>query len=295
MKKLLLAIPFLSFIAKAQIVTVPDPNFRAAMIYKYDFNNDNQIQNTEVDTVTKLSITGLSISDLTGIGAFTGLTQLWCGSNQLTTIDLSMNPNLQELHCSNNQIITLNLLSNTALDILDCPGNQLSNLNLSMNTNLTDIICSGNNLSSLDVSLNINLSGIDAGGNQLTTLNLSNNTALTFLRIWQNQLTSLDVRLNTALNYLACNYNPALTQICVNSSQYFNQASTWYKDASASWNNNCSVTSITELYHSQTPGVVTHIYNLIGEEVTSKQRELKEGVYIYYYSNGVIKKQANFK
>jgi hypothetical protein len=295
MKNLLLAITLLSSIANTQIVTVPDANFRAALIYKYDFNNDNQIQNTEVDTVTKLSVTGLSISDLTGIEAFTNLQNLWCGNNQLSTINLAMNSNLIRLTCGNNQITTLNLSANPALTYLDCPQNQLTNLNLTTNTALYDVICSGNQLSTLSLGSNITLGALDAGGNNLTTINLSQNTGLTFLRIWDNHLTSLDVRSNTILNYFACNNNPNLTQICVNSNQYFNLTSAWSKDASAYWNNNCITASIDELYQSSSIGIITHIYNLIGEEVTLQQTKEKEGVYIYHYSSGLVKKQANYK
>lgn len=296
MKNLLLTITFLSSIANAQIVIVPDANFRAALIYKYDFNHDNQIQNAEIDTVHTLNIISMSISDLTGIEAFIGLVDLWCQNNQLTSINVTQNTQLYRLTCSGNFLSIVNTSMNPSLQFFDAPNNHLTSLDFSANPALVSIICSQNYLTTLDFRMNPSLQAIDAGGNQITSIDINNNTALTFLRIWQNNLLSLDLRNNPALNYVQCGGNPNLIQICVTPSQYFNSSSQWGKDASASWNSNCAVvTGINELYQSQSLGVITHIYNLIGEEVTLQQTKEKEGVYIYHYNNGTVKKQANFK
>ena len=70
------------------------------------------------------------------IGLFTNLTYLYCGINQLTSLDVS---------------------KNTALTSLDCHNNQLSSLDVSKNTALTDLSCGNNQLTSLDISQNIQL------------------------------------------------------------------------------------------------------------------------------------------
>ncbi len=295
MKKLLLFLTFTTLFASAQVVTIPDANFRAVLLFKYDFNTDGQIQNTEIDTVKTLNVTAMSIANLTGIEAFTDLENLWCGNNQITTMNLVMNSNLFRLTCGNNQINSLNLSANPTLKYLDCPNNLLTNLNLSSNIALYDVICSGNQISNINLGSNITLGGLDISGNNLTTINLSQNTGLTFLRIFNNQLTFLDVRLNTSLNYLGCSYNPNLSQICVNPNQYFNLTSTWIKDAFSAWVNNCTSTSVIELESQYTSTTINNIYNLFGQEVTSDFAKENNGVYIYQFSNGAVKKITNFK
>ena len=296
MKKLLFLLISLSGFANAQTVTIPDPNFKAVLLYKYDFNHDNQIQNAEVDTVHTLNIISMSISNLSGIEAFTGLVDLWCQNNQLTSINITQNTQLYRLTCSGNFLSAVNTSMNPSLQFFDAPNNHLTSLDFSANPALVSVICSQNYLTTLDFKMNPSLQGIDAGGNQITSIDINNNSALTFLRIWQNNLLSLDLRNNPALSYVQCGGNPNLVQICVTPSQYFNSSSQWGKDATASWNYTCAVvTGINELYQSQNLDIITHIYNLIGEEVTLQQTEEREGVYIYYYSSGLVKRQANFK
>ncbi len=295
MKKIVLILACLSGIAHAQVVSIPDPNFKALLLFKYDSNHDNQLQNTETDTVTTLSISSMSISDLTGIQAFTHLKGLYCSTNQIATIDLSQNTQLERLTCSYNPISNLDLSMNPALAYFDAVSTNFSSLDFSANPALVSVICSGNHLTSLDFRMNPSLQGIDAGGNQITTINLSNNSALTFLRIWQNNLLSLDLRNNPLLNYVQCGGNPNLVQICVTPTQYFNSSALWGKDGTASWNYTCGVTGIDELDEPLNQDVISRIYTILGEEVTIDQAKEKDGVYIYYYTNGGVKKVTNFK
>jgi hypothetical protein len=295
MKKLLLILACLSGIAKAQVVTIPDPNFKAVLLYKYDFNHDNQIQNSEIDTVKTLNVPSMSISDLTGIEAFTSLINLWCQFNQITSINITQNTQLKHLACSSNFLSTVNTSMNPDLYFFDAPSNNLTSLDFSANPALRTLICSQNNLTSLDLSMNPALMDVDAGGNHITSINISNSSAITFIRIWDNNLLSLDLRPNPALTYVQCGNNPNLTQICVTPSQYFNSSSQWGKDATASWNYNCGVTGINELEEQSKPAVISHIYTILGEEISQDQATEKEGVYIYYYSNGGVKKVTNFK
>lgn len=295
MRNLLLILACLSGIANAQVVSIPDPNFKAVLLYKYDFNHDNQIQNSEIDTVHTLNVTSMSISDLTGIEAFTNLVNLFCNNNQLTSINLTQNTQLGWFASSNNPLSTVNTSMNPSLYFFDAPSNHLTHLDFSANPVLRTLICSQNYLTSLDLSTNSALTDVDAGGNQITSINLGNSSILTFIRIWDNNLFSLDLRNNPALNYVQCGNNPNLVQICVTPSQYFNSSSQWGKDATASWNYNCTVTGINELEEELNPGVISHIYTILGEEVSLDQAKEKDGVYVYYYSNGGVKKVTNFK
>ena len=127
MKKLLLSLICLSFIAfttQAQIVNIPDANFKAALINSgVDLNSDGNIQVSEAEAKTSLDVSSESIASLIGIEAFINLIYLDCADNQLTTLDVS---------------------NDTALTTLDCISNQLTTLDVSMNTALTELRCDNN-------------------------------------------------------------------------------------------------------------------------------------------------------
>ncbi|HCY82857.1 MAG TPA: T9SS C-terminal target domain-containing protein, partial [Xanthomarina gelatinilytica] len=94
-----------------------------------------EITVAEAQATTELLINGLSISDLTGIEAFTNLTRLDCYANNLTTIDVSNNTNLTRLHCADNQITTLDVSDIPTLEQVHCQNNQLVELNVANGNN----------------------------------------------------------------------------------------------------------------------------------------------------------------
>ena len=144
----------------------------------------------------------------------TALTRLDCISNQLTSLDVSNNTALTELQCERNRLTSLDVSNNTALTRLWCFENQLTALDVSGCTALTRLVCESNQLTALDVSKNTALTSLYCGYNQLTALDVSKNTALTELECRVNQLTSLDVSKNTALTHLGC-YQNQLTALDV--------------------------------------------------------------------------------
>ena len=149
----------------------PDANFRE-FVKQYDTSKDNKLSEAEIAAVTEVDCSLKNIANLTGIEYFTALTMLYCGDNQLASLDVSKNTSLTYLDCYNNQLTYLNVSGNTALTYLDCGKNQLT---------------------SLDVSKNTALKELDCHNNQLTALDVSNNTALEWLACYSNKLTSLDV------------------------------------------------------------------------------------------------------
>lgn len=108
-----------------QIVNIPDANFKSYLVNNnsINLNGDTEITVAEAQATTELLINGLSISDLTGIEAFTNLTRLDCYTNNLTTIDVSNNLSLTRLHCADNQIETLDISSNTQITDIQCHNN----------------------------------------------------------------------------------------------------------------------------------------------------------------------------
>ena len=158
MKKLLLIILCLPIVVLAQNTYVPDDNFEQKLInLGYDNVLDDSVQTSNINTLTTIDLSSTSISDVTGIEDFSGLIELYCQDNQLSTIDVSNNINLEKL---------------------DCDANQLSAIDVTANINLKNLQCSYNNLSSLDITSNSLLIFLFAGHNQISTIDVSNNPNL---------------------------------------------------------------------------------------------------------------------
>lgn len=159
----------------AQIVNIPDVNFKNALIeIGIDTNNDGEIQEGEAEVVVNLNINFKEISSLEGIQSFINLEVLQCYGNQLSYLDMSGNISLYLLGCANNQINSLNITQNINLRTLICDNNQLSELNVSENINLELLGSSLNQLSNLDLSENSNLVYLECSNNQLNSLFINN-------------------------------------------------------------------------------------------------------------------------
>ena len=135
---------FLSANLFGQNVYIPDANFKAYLVGNSEINTngDNEIQVSETSSFTgAILCNDLSISDLTGIEAFTALTFLDCSGNNLTSLDVSSNTALTYFVCYSNQLTFLDISHNTALTLLSFSNNQIISLDLSNNTFLTDLYC----------------------------------------------------------------------------------------------------------------------------------------------------------
>ena len=191
------------------------------------------------------------LTSLQGIEYFESLTELYCLSNQLTSLDVSANTALTKLYCQNNQLTSLDVSGCTALTYLNCGSNQLTSLDVSANTALTALNCYDNQLTTLDVSGCTALTQLWCFYNSLESLDVSGCTALRGLYCYSNQLESLDVSGCTALTELSCSSNSltsldmsgctALTAVVC----YSNQLTSL--DVSAN-------TALTELYCENNPG-----------------------------------------
>jgi Leucine-rich repeat (LRR) protein len=135
------------------------------------------------------------------------LTQLLCGNNSLTSLNVSGLTALTNLVCPSNSLASLNVSGLTALTTLNCSANSLTSLNVSGLKTLTNLSCSSNSLASLNVSGCTALSILDCSSNSLTSLNVSGLTALTQLNCYINSLAALDVSGLTALTILLCSSN----------------------------------------------------------------------------------------
>jgi len=231
MKKLyILFFLTIGFFGNAQIVNIPNANFKAKLLSatpsiqiasiqtpdsfgnvtsynKIDINNDGEIQVSEAQAIKWLKINYSAISNLVGIEEFINLITLNCSNNQITSLNLSSLINLQYFDCKDNQLSTLDIIPLVNLRSLNCSNNQLTNLNVSSLLNLKSLNCYNNQLPSLDISSLTNLEVLSCGINQLTNLDASNLINLQQLRCDSNQLTSLNVSGLSNLQYLDCGSN----------------------------------------------------------------------------------------
>ena len=235
---------FLFNTTNAQIVNIPDVNFKAKLLaslpnnqiassltgnyFKIDANSNNEIEVSEALQVGTLNVQASSISSLSGIEYFANLKrldcktnqltdinvnglihleQLFCNTNQLTSINVSALTSLVQFTCAYNQLPVLNISTLTGLTFLDCRGNQLTNLNLTGLSNITELWCGGNQLPDLNLAGLTNLLHLYCDYNQLSVLNVSSLTTLTELNCNNNQISVIDVSTLTNLLVLSCRNN----------------------------------------------------------------------------------------
>lgn len=197
---LLLALLFTA-IAGAQIINIPDAEFKQRLLWAnlsndiardsngqnmiVDANSDGEIQISEALAVYHLDVEFGNLSSLTGINDFQNLRTIGCRYNDLSSLTLSL-PELTYLNCPHNEL--------SSLDVSGCP-------------NLINLTCNDNQLVSLNVSGLPVLKWLTCYNNQLPNLNVTGLPALEFLSCSNNQLTALDVTTLLALKTLYCDYN----------------------------------------------------------------------------------------
>jgi len=218
MKKMYLLSCFFLFIGavNAQVVTIPDANFRNRILnsgytddigyyYYIDSNYNGQIEQSEAAQVINLDISYCQISDLTGIESFINMKSLSCGGNNLTNFNYVL-PNLKVLNCDNNHIVELNLSSQN-LQKLNCRSNTLLTLNISNCPDLQELDCVQNFLTSIDLTAAANLKKLYISGNFFQSVNLTALPNLLDLQCDSNYLTALNLSGNRNLQTLQCTSN----------------------------------------------------------------------------------------
>lgn len=183
--------------------TFPDENFRK-WILKQSYGKDGVLTEEEIAGIKEIDVAYKEIKSMKGLEYFTAIERLWCGSAELTELDVSHNMALTDLRCSQTGLKELDLSKNTALKWLICHNNKFTTLDLSQNTLLEEMYCYSNDLTSLDLSHNTALRILDCANTNLTTLDVTKNTALTLLYCYGNKLTTIDLSKNPALKNLQC-------------------------------------------------------------------------------------------
>jgi Leucine-rich repeat (LRR) protein len=186
------------------LVNIPDPNFEQALI-DLNIDSDETVNGFMVQSdalgVIDLDVSGQNISDLTGIEFFTDLETLSAFNNNLSSIDLSQNINLDTALLALNNLTSIDFSNNPDLISISLNDNNLSSIDLSNNTALLQVFVNNNNLSSIDVSMLSNLENLGVSSNNLTSLDISQNPNVFTLFCNDNQLQSLNVQNGNNTNF----------------------------------------------------------------------------------------------
>lgn len=233
MKRILYLLILFSGVINAQIVNIPDANFKAKLLSansgnsvasidepylegsfwyvdnhsRIDLNLDGEIQVSEAQQIKWLEIRNADIQDLTGIEFFTNLEYLDLYNNLIVDLDVNSLTSLKVLYCNYNLLTSLNVTDNNNLLDLRCQANELTNINLVGLENLEILLCNSNQLISLDVSSLSNLKVLDCNLNQLSTMDFSDLFFIEEIKCQNNFLQSLDFSDLSNLRVLYCNFN----------------------------------------------------------------------------------------
>ncbi len=201
------------YVALLKVNYFPDTKFIGALLSLYP---KGYITSSDVNNRTSLTVSGKSITDLTGINYFSELTYLDCCSNAIKSLS-SLPSKLTSLNCSGNAITSLTSLP-SKLTILNCSNNHITTFGLLPNS-LQELYCSNNYFSDsftlvgcdalkkLDMSNNWYVSKITCSNQALTMLNVLGCNNLTTLDCHNNQLTELVSKLPASLQNLDCSNN----------------------------------------------------------------------------------------
>ena len=229
---------FVTAIAGAQIINIPDANFKAKLLSANTTNdvatNGNQHividtnGNGEIEVYEALQVTGLNVSQsainsLEGIREFDNIISLNCSLNSLPALDVSGLVSLQTINCFISQITSLNVSGCVGLVYLNCQENYIASLDLSGLISLTDVSCPGNLITSLNLSSCVNLRNLNAPNNLLTTIDVRELPNLIGLWVTNNLLTSVYCK-NGSNEFSGTTEtwfsgNPNLSYICVDENE----------------------------------------------------------------------------
>ena len=148
----------------------PDGAFRQYVADNFDKDKDGALNQTERNAVKEIRIIDSGCTSLQGLKYFSQLTDLLCGNNNLTELDVSENPELKRLICYNNSLTSLNLNKNTKLGSLNCNNNKLTVLDLRENKSLWWLRCNNNCLTSLDLRNNPQIRDLQVGSQRYQIL-----------------------------------------------------------------------------------------------------------------------------
>ncbi|WP_329805521.1 T9SS type A sorting domain-containing protein [Flavobacterium facile] len=215
MKKIIYLLLLFSAFANAQIVNIPDANFKTKLLeaspsneiastdvpnsngevtsyHTIDTNSDGEIQISEALAIKYLNLQLATISSIDGISSFQNLITFNCRNNMISVIDLSSFQNLKFFNCLSNAVNQLTLPSNNTLLSLEIGYNPLTSLNLNGNVNIFRLNILYTSIPSLDIGSLTNLNEIQYKAGVTDLLNFNNKSNITYLGLSNSTVTSFN-------------------------------------------------------------------------------------------------------
>lgn len=183
MKKLVLLSLFFATITQAQVVDIPDVNFKTRLITANSSNSTTTAATISADGTYYIS----TVIDTNGNGEieyseaaeidYLNVSTNNGSPNSINSIEgIEAFINLKSLNCAYNLLTSLNLAGLNYLKTLYCIDNMLTQIDFSVLPLLESANCASNQFTTLDFSNNLFFYDLGAANNeQLTTINLQNN------------------------------------------------------------------------------------------------------------------------
>ncbi|MCA6423478.1 MAG: hypothetical protein IM568_11765 [Flavobacterium sp.] len=210
-KKILLMIIFISVKVNGQKIDFKDLNLKVTLLeLGYDYNKNNEIEISEIDTVKSLIISKRNIDKLDDLIHFKNLKVLNAMTNNITNLDVFFNnPVIEELYVGENKLGKKLILKNLTnlrgffafrndlediiientdkIEQMYLQGNLFQKIELKYLSKLRTLQLNENrNLKNIDVSKNTELIQLYLTETLITKLNISNNPILKTLYIEKN-------------------------------------------------------------------------------------------------------------
>jgi len=204
----LLVIVLFSNCINAQKIKFKDENFKSALLeLGYDFNKDNEIQISEIDTVVKLKVSKKKIKTLDDLVHFKKLRIINAMTNQITNLDVFNNNSIiEEIYIGENKLGKKLVLNNLkSLEGLYAFRNGLEEINLVNTDNIQSLYLQGNCFKKIEFK---NLS-------KLKTLQLSENDKLKEVSVVDNKELVQLYLTGTLVSKLDISSNPLLKTLYV--------------------------------------------------------------------------------
>lgn len=179
---------FLSSV-NAQVVNLPDPGFKQALIKKkVDVNNDGEIQVAEAQKVTKLYLDEGAISSMEGIKSFKNLEEFGTYKTKIRQVDLQGMTSLKRLYLVGSDIETLDITGCVNLEHLSLIGNRLKDIDITPFKKLTELSLNYNQLTRIEINNYPELKAVNLSDNSIADLKINGCPKLQSLMIRKNRI-----------------------------------------------------------------------------------------------------------
>lgn len=190
----------------AQNIKFKDENLKLALLeLAYDFNKDNEIQISEIDTVTTLKISKRNIKQLDDLVYFKNLKIINAMTNQITNLDVFFNNSIiEEIYIGENKLGEKLVLKNLKnLKGLYAFRSGIVEIDFIGTDNIEELYLQGNLFEKIEFKNLTKLYSLQLSENiKLKEIDVSNNKKLVQLYLTYTGISTLDITNNPLLKTL---------------------------------------------------------------------------------------------